>query len=64
MIDLKKYIINIDFEQHDNKIIIIVHGKAGSVDNLNPMYILEAIQKHLGEINDYNIHRKELILEQ
>ena len=28
MIDLKKYIINIDFEQHDNKIIIIVHGKA------------------------------------
>ncbi len=64
LIDLKKYIINIDFEQSDNKTTIIVHGKAGSVDNLNPMYILEAIQKYLGEIRDYNIHRKELILEQ
>lgn len=64
LIDLKKYIINISFEQSGNKIKIIVHGKAGSVDNLNPMYILEAIQKYLGDVEDYNIHRKELILEQ
>lgn len=62
-INLKNYILDIDIEPaKEDKKLIIVHGKAGSVDNLNPMYIIEAIEKNIGVLKDYNIHRKELIL--
>lgn len=62
-INLKNYILDIDIKlAKEDKKLITVHGKAGSVDNLNPMYIIEAIEKNIGELKDYNIHRKELIL--
>lgn len=62
IIDLKNYIISISFENIEERIKITVYGKAGSIDNLNPMYVIEAIEKYIAEIDDYNIHRKELIL--
>lgn len=62
-INLKNYILDIDIKPaKEDKKLITVHGKAGSVDNLNPMYIIEAIEKNIGVLKDYNIHRKELIL--
>mgnify|MGYP000449614334 FL=1 len=62
-INLKNYILDIDIKPaKEDKKLITVHGKAGSVDNLNPMYIIEAIEENIGELKDYNIHRKELIL--
>ncbi len=62
-INLKNYILDIDIKPaKEDKKLITVHGKAGSVDNLNPMYIIEAIEKNIGELKDYNINRKELIL--
>ena len=44
---------------------VTVHCSAGSKDNLNPNYIIQAIKTLLGEevLEDYDIHRKELILE-
>ena len=60
-INLKNYIIDIDFDFSNGK-KIIVHSKAGSVDNMNPMFIVEAIEKYVKEVKDYEIHRKSLIL--
>lgn len=42
-----------------------VHGTAGSKDNLNPNFLVQVAQQVLGEetIEDYDIHRKKLILE-
>lgn len=63
-INLKNYILNIDIKpSEDENKMITVHGKAGSVDNLNPMYIIEAIEQKIGKLNDYSIHRKKLILD-
>ncbi len=59
--NLKDYIIDIDFDKENSK--IIVHSTAGSVNNMNPQFIIRAIEKYLGEVEDYEIHRKELILE-
>lgn len=60
-INLKNYIIDIDFDFSNDKKIII-HSKAGSVDNMNPMFVIEAIEKYVKEVNDYEVHRKSLIL--
>ncbi len=60
-INLKNYIIDIDFDFSNGK-KIIVHSKAGSVDNMNPMLVIEAIEKYVKEVKDYEIHRKSLIL--
>lgn len=60
-INLKNYIIDIDFEFSNGK-KVIVHSKAGSVDNMNPMFVVEAIEKYAKEVKDYEIHRKSLIL--
>lgn len=60
-INLKNYIIDIDFDFSNGK-KIIVHSKAGSVDNMNPMFVIEAIEKYVKEVKDYEIHRKSLIL--
>ena len=59
-INLKNYIINIDFDENESK--IIVHSTAGSVNNMNPQFVIQAIEKYVGKIEDYEIHRKELIL--
>lgn len=60
-INLKNYIIDIDFDFSNGK-KVIVHSKAGSVDNMNPMFVVEAIEKYVKEVKDYEIHRKSLIL--
>ncbi len=60
-INLKNYIIDIDFDFSNGK-KVIVHSKAGSVDNMNPMFVIEAIEKYVKEVKDYEIHRKSLIL--
>lgn len=59
--NLKDYILDINFDKEQSK--IIVHSTAGSVNNLNPQFILKAIEKYVGKVEDYEIHRKELILE-
>ena len=60
-INLKNYIIDIDFDFSNGK-KVIVHSKAGSVDNMNPMFVIEAIEMYVKEVKDYEIHRKSLIL--
>ena len=59
-INLKNYIIDIDFDENESK--IIVHSTAGSVNNMTPQFVIQAIEKYVGKIEDYEIHRKELIL--
>lgn len=60
-INLRDYIIDIDFDETSSK--IIVHSTAGSVNNMNPQFVISAIEKYIGKVEDYEIHRKELILE-
>ena len=64
--DIKPMIIDFIVEEINYRAIrVTVHCTAGSKDNLNPNYILQAIKDLLGEevLEDYDIHRKELILE-
>ena len=44
---------------------VTIHCTAGSKDNLNPNYIIAALKDLLSEevLEDYDIHRKELILD-
>ena len=58
--NLKDYIIDIKFDEANSK--IIVHSTAGSINNMNPQFIIKAIEKNIGKVEDYEIHRKELIL--
>lgn len=60
-INLKSFII--DFEIVEDARKIIVHSTAGSVNNMNPQFVLQAIEKYIGKVDDYEIHRRELILE-
>ncbi len=59
--NLKDYILDINFDETKSK--IIVHSTAGSVNNMNPQFVIKAIEKYIGQVEDYEIHRKELILE-
>ena len=59
--NLKEYILNVQYDD-ENKIAII-HSTAGSVNNMNPNFVIQAIEEHIGKVNDFSIHRKELILE-
>ena len=59
--NLKDYILDISFDETKSK--IIVHSTAGSVNNMNPQFIIKAIEKYIGKVEDYEIHRKELILD-
>lgn len=64
--DIKPMIIDFIVEEINYRTIrLTVHCIAGSKDNLNPNYILQAVKNLLGEevLEDYDIHRKELILE-
>lgn len=64
--DIKPMIIDFIVEEINYRAIrVTVHCTAGSKDNLNPNYILQAIKDLLGEeiLEDYDVHRKELILE-
>lgn len=58
--NLKEYILDISFDETKSK--IIVHSTAGSVNNMNPQFVIKAIEKYVGKVEDYEIHRKELIL--
>jgi dihydroxyacetone kinase-like predicted kinase len=59
--NLKDYFLDINFDETKSK--IIVHSTAGSVNNMNPQFVIKAIEKYIGQVEDYEIHRKELILE-
>ncbi len=66
-LDIKPLIINVTIKQESfNSIKITCHCLAGSKNNLNPNYIVQACKNVIGEegIEDYNIHRKELFLVQ
>lgn len=45
-----------------NEVIINIHSTAGSVKNMNPNYVLQAVKSYIGNYEDYKIHRKKLIL--
>ena len=64
--DNKKIVKNIkeniiDFNIENN--ICTFHVTAGSSNNLNPNSIIDAICKYIKNIEDYDINRKQLILE-
>ena len=64
-IDIKPLIIELDVNQESfNSIKISCHSLAGSKNNLNPNYIVQVCKNVISEeeLEDYNIHRKELIL--
>lgn len=59
--NLKDFILDLKFDATKNQ--VIVHSTAGSVNNMNPQFIIKAIEKYIGKVEDYEIHRKDLILE-
>lgn len=66
IINIKPLIIDFLVEEINyHTIRVTIHCFAGSRDNLNPNYVLQAIKNLLSEetLNDFDIHRKELILE-
>ena len=58
VVNIKNSII--DFNVSEN--VCVFHVTAGSVNNLNPNTIIEAICKYVGDVEDFEINRKELIL--
>ncbi len=62
-INLKNYILDIDYNfEERNNVKLIVHSTAGSSNNLSPNYIIQAVEKYVGAIDDYEVHRLELYL--
>ena len=65
-LDIKPYILDYtvggDAHIDPHNIILKIHSTAGSVNNLNPLYLINIISEKLGEIEDYEIKREELIL--
>ena len=64
-IDIKPLIIDLQVvDLNYNTIIVKVHCLAGSKNNLNPNYVVQVIKSVVPEeeLDDYNIHRKKLIL--
>lgn len=59
-INLKDYILDIKFDMENR--IISVHSTAGSINNMNPNFVVQAVQKYVGNVEDFEIHRRELIL--
>lgn len=58
VVNIKNSII--DFYVSEN--VCVFHVTAGSANNLNPNAIIEAICKYVGNVEDFEINRKELIL--
>ena len=56
--DIKPNII--DYQINGN--VCIFHVNAGSINNLNPNSIIEAINTYIGKVEDFDVHRKELII--
>lgn len=66
VLNIKPMIIDFMVEEINYRTIrITIHSTAGSKDNLNPNYVLQAVKELLGEevLEDFDIHRKELMLE-
>ena len=62
-IDIRSFILDSKVENiEERKIIIKIHSTAGSVNNLNPLYLINAINEKIGLIEDYEIKREALIL--
>lgn len=63
-LDIKPLMLNSKVENvEEGKIILKIHSTAGSVNNLNPLYLINAINEKVGIVEDYEIKREELILE-
>lgn len=65
-LNIKPMIIDFMVEEINYRTIrMTIHCTAGSKDNLNPNYVLQAVKELLGEevLEDSDIHRKELILQ-
>ena len=63
-LDIKPFILDSSVESgEEGKVIIKIHSTAGSVNNLNPLYLINAINEKVGIVEDYEIKREELILE-
>jgi radical SAM-linked protein len=64
-VNIKPFILGLEFEEINRIIKATLHCTAGSMNNLNPYFIIDAIKKYLSkvDIEDYDIHRKELIIE-
>lgn len=58
LINIKPNIIDFNIEKN----VFTFHVTAGSANNLNPNSILDAINKNVGEIEEYDVNRKELII--
>lgn len=62
-IDIKPYIIQYEVNELDNENIVLkIHSTAGSVNNLNPIHLINLLSERLGSIEDYEIKREQLIL--
>lgn len=62
-IDIKPYIIQYEVSKLDNdNIVLKIHSTAGSVNNLNPIHLINLLSEKLGTIEDYEIKREQLIL--
>ena len=59
-IELKNFILDISFDKENKD--VYVHSTAGSVNNMNPNFIVDAVEKYVGEVEDYDIHRVKLII--
>lgn len=66
-LNIKPMIIDFIVEEINYRSIrVTIHCSAGSQNNLNPNYVLQAMKELLGEevLEDFDIHRKELILKE
>lgn len=64
-VDIKPLILELNVEQASfNSIKVSCHSLAGSKNNLNPNFLVQVCKKVVNEdiLDDYNIHRKELLL--
>lgn len=64
-VDIKPLILKLNVEQANfNSIKVSCHSLAGSKNNLNPNLLVQVCKKVVSEdiLDDYNIHRKELLL--
>ena len=59
-IELKNFILDISFDKENKD--VYVHSTAGSVNNMNPNFIVDAVEKYVGKVEDYDIHRVKLII--
>lgn len=66
-VNIKPMLIDFLVEELNYRAIrVTVHCSAGSKDNLNPNYVMQAIQNVLSEdvLEDFDIHRKRLVLQE